>query len=99
MILKHLYELMILFRGDLPEAEVRKEIDSVKKELSSLGAENLEEEYWGRKNLAYKMGSEYSGYYAFIKMSLDGKSVASYKSRLVSSEKVLRRMITRVAGV
>ncbi len=99
MSLKHLYELMILFSGDLPEADVRKEVDSIKKELSSLGAEHLEEEYWGRKNLAYKMGSDYSGYYAFIKMSLDGKSVASFKSRLLSSEKVLRKMITKVGGV
>lgn len=99
MSLKHLYELMILFSGDLPEGDVKKEIEVIKKELNSLGAEKIEEDYWGRKNLAYKLGSDYSGYFTFLKMMMDGKDIETLKSKLLSNDKLLRQMITKVGGI
>lgn len=93
---KNRYELMVMFRGDLAETEVKKEIAQIKKDLTDLGAETLSEEYWGRKNLVYKVGQGYSGYLSFLKLALGGKEIESYKVRLSSNERIVRQMITKV---
>ena len=96
MSTKQLYELMILYSGAMAEAEVKAAIDGLKKDLVSLGAEKIEEDYWGRKNFAYKIGPDYSGYYSFFKMHLAPKAAGDVRSKLMSRDKVLRGMLRKV---
>lgn len=98
MSLKWLYELMLLFSGSLSEVEVKKRIDQIKKDLVASGAEKISEDYWGRRDLAYKLGSDYSGYFSFLKMALEANQIEAIKLRLAKMEDVLRFMVTKVGN-
>lgn len=91
-----MYELLVVFKGTAAEADVKKELESVKKDLLSLGAQKLEEDTWGRKNVAYKLAGDYSAHFAFFKMALGGNRVKEALDLVSSRDKVVRRMLRKV---
>ena len=57
------YEAMIIFKPELKDSEIKKNITEIKEKVSSFGGKVIKEDDWGMKNLAYEMNKKTKGYY------------------------------------
>lgn len=81
----------------MPEADVKKHIDSVKAKIKDLGGKVNGEDFWGLKDLAYPMKKFTQAYYEVITMELDGIKVVDLNSFLNRQEKeVVRSLVSLV---
>ena len=64
-----LYDLIIVTRPSLSDAQKKKLLDSVKDFLKSVTV--AKEEDWGQKPLAYKIKKEVAGVYHLLKLETD----------------------------
>ncbi|PJC23836.1 30S ribosomal protein S6 [candidate division WWE3 bacterium CG_4_9_14_0_2_um_filter_35_11] len=91
------YEAMIIFKPELKDDEIKKNIKDIKEKLSSFGGKILKEDNWGTKNFAYEMNKKTKGYYYISTFELDSLKVTDLTTWLnLQSEGVLRSMITVV---
>lgn len=88
-----LYELVVVLRTSLSEADRKKVLDQVKAWLGDVKV--AKEEDWGQKPLAYKIKKEAAGVYH--KMDLETEKVipADFETRLLRNDSVLRHLLLR----
>ncbi len=92
-----LYELAVLFDPRLPDEEVAGLSDGVKELLTSLGAEIVKEESWGKKRLAYEIQKLTEARYVFFTVKTEGSNpFPEVEQRLEQNDKVLRYMTVRL---
>ncbi len=92
-----LYELAVLFDPRLGDEEVAELSDGVKQLLSSLGAQIVKEESWGKKRLAYPIQKLTEARYVFFTVEVDdGNPFPEVEQRLEQNDKVLRYMTVRL---
>ena len=92
-----LYELAVLFDPRLGDEEVAELSDGVKELLSSLGAEIIKEESWGKKRLAYPIQKLTEARYVFFTVEVDdGNPFPEVEQRLEQNDRVLRYMTVRL---
>ena len=87
-----IYNLTLVLKSSLKEAERKKLVDSVK---DLLGKAKITEKEWGQKPLAYPINHEVSGFY--LNWSIDSESVVpnDFEKRLLNNDKVLRHLLLR----
>ena len=87
-----LYELVLVLRTSLSEAQRKKIVDGVKDVVKDLKI--VKEEEWGQKPLAYKIKKEVAGF--FHKLELEGETFPKgFENRLVKNEDILRHLLLR----
>lgn len=92
-----LYELAVLFDPRLGDEEVAGLSDGVKELLSSLGAETVKEESWGKKRLAYQIQKLNEARYVFYTVKAEGTNpFPEVEQRLEQNDRVLRYMTVRL---
>lgn len=92
-----LYELAVLFDPRLPDEEVAGLSDGVKELLSSLGAEIVKEESWGKKRLAYEIQKLNEARYVFFTVKAEESNpFPEVEQRLEQNDKVLRYLTVRL---
>lgn len=92
-----LYELAVLFDPRLPDEGVADLSDSAKELLTSLGAEIVKEESWGKKRLAYPIQKLTEARYVFFTVKVDGANpFPEVEQRLEQNDKVLRYLTVRL---
>ena len=62
------YELMTIFRPEMAEADVQKEVERVESALTERGAEITNSDFWGKRRFAYEIDH------------LNGKLIVDYMS-------------------
>lgn len=86
------YRLVIVLKTSLSETQRKKVVDTIKKWLKDLKI--VKEEEWGKKDLAFKIKKETTGY--FMSFLLEGKVIPSdIEKKLLIEEDVLRHLLIR----
>lgn len=86
------YELVLVVRPSLSEADRKKLLESVKAWFGSLKV--TKEDDWGSKALKYSIKKELTGHY--FDLFLEGESVpADLEKRILNQENILRHLLIR----
>ena len=86
------YQLVVVLKTSLTEANRKKFIETVKGWLGD--AKVVKEEEWGDKTLAYEIKHEKTGFYLNFLLEL-AKMPADFEKKLFASDNVLRHLLIR----
>lgn len=87
-----LYELVLVLRPSLKDAERKKILDSIKDWLGSVKIKK--ENDWGQKPLAYTIKREIAGHY--YQLMLEGEGLAKdFEQRILRNEDIIRHLMLR----
>ncbi len=89
------YELVLIFRPEMAETEVRSEVSQVEKALVERGAEIRQIDFWGKRRLAYEIKHLNEGYYAVASFSGPVSAIDELDRALSLSDNVLRHKFIR----
>lgn len=91
------YELMVLYKSELSDADVKKKIPLLKKEVEEKNGKVLKEDYWGLKSLAYQMEKQLQAYYLVLEFEIESEQIPKLDTWLKREEdSVLRYLLTKV---
>lgn len=86
------YELALVLKSSLSEADQKKFIDETKKTIGESG-QVLAEKALGRKNLAYRIGGETNGVFFVVNFQAEAPVPVELARKLRLDEDVLRYII------
>lgn len=90
------YELMLILSSKLTDKEIEKTLKEVKDSLTENSCEIIAEDIWGRRDLAYKIKGQQSGYYILLNFESDGKGVPEVQKDLRIQVGVLRSLLIKI---
>lgn len=89
-----LYELVLVLRPTVSEADRKKLLTSVKDSLKEV-AKVVKEEDWGQKPLAYKIKKEAAGVYHMLQLESEKGIKPDFEKSLFANDSVLRHLMIR----
>ncbi len=89
------YELAVLYHPDL-EIDLEKAEKQVEKLVSDAGGKITDTDNWGKRKLAYKIGTHEHAVYVFYTVDLPGEGVSALNNALNITDEVIRFLITKV---
>ncbi len=94
-----LYESTFIARQDIAQSDVEK----ISADLSSIIEEGkgkvVKTEYWGLRNLAYKINKNRKGHYGFLGIDAPVDAIKEMERKLRLNEDVIRTMTIRVDAI
>lgn len=90
------YELMVIFSGDLSEADLAKEIDELRKILKEDTQGVTYEDSWGKRNLAYKIKRQSHGYYVVFNFAAAPNAILELRAGIKLNPHTLRHLLVAV---
>lgn len=94
-----LYEHTLIARQDISSQQVDTLVDEVKALVSEKGGSVVKTEYWGLRNLQYRIRKNRKGHYAHLGLDAPAGAVAELERQLRINEDVLRYMTVRVDAI
>jgi small subunit ribosomal protein S6 len=91
-----LYENVFIARQDISGAQVDALADSLVQLIADNGGEVKKREYWGLRNLAYRMRKNRKGHYVLLNLDAPPAAVAELERTMRINEDVLRYLTIRV---
>src|SRR5690349_13558246 len=91
-----LYENVFIARQDISGAQVDQLADSFTQLIAEQGGEIKKREYWGLRNLAYRMNKNRKGHYILFNIEAPAAAIAELERTMRISEDVLRYLTLRV---
>lgn len=88
-----LYELVLVLRTSLSEADRKKLVDQVKKALGDIKV--TKEEEWGQKPLAYAIKKEMAGNYHLLHLEGEKGVPSEFETQLLRNDNILRHLLVR----
>lgn len=88
-----LYELVMVMRPSLSEAEQKKLLGTVKEWLKDVKV--TAEENWGQKPLAYRIKKEIAGVYHLLKLETDTAIPQDLERRILQENNIIRHLLVR----
>ena len=86
------YEAVYIFDSALEDAAIN---DKIAKHHGLLGAAGeITLDHWGRRQLAYKIGTRETGYYVIARFNADGKALPEFERSLKLDDGVVRYLIS-----
>ncbi len=92
----HEYELTLIVRSDVEEADLTAVIDRVKGLVANNGGEVVKLDLWGTRRLAYPIKRVREGQYVFMVIKLPPQSVAEVDRGIRLTEDILRHLFVRI---
>ncbi|HEY1301699.1 MAG TPA: 30S ribosomal protein S6 [Stellaceae bacterium] len=93
-----LYENVFIARQDISGAQVDALADGFAQLVAEQGGEIKKREYWGLRNLAYRMRKNRKGHYVLFNIDAPAAAVAELERTMRINEDVLRYLTIRVAA-
>lgn len=87
------YELMVIFSGDLPEADLEKELAQMRDLLKEHGKEVFYEESWGKRELAYRIKRQSCGHFVIFDFKATSQNILELRSNIKLNQNVLRHLL------
>ncbi len=84
------YETTMILTPVLSDEEVKQTISSYTALLKENGAEIVQEDHWGLKQLAYPIAKKTTGVYHWIQFKAPGDVVAKLEIQFVRNDKIMR---------
>ena len=94
-----LYENVFIARQDISSAQVDTLADAFTQLVADNGGEVKKREYWGLRNLAYRMRKNRKGHYVLLNLSAPPTAVAELERTMRINEDVIRYMTVRVQAL
>jgi small subunit ribosomal protein S6 len=91
-----LYENVFIARQDISGAQVETLADGFAQLIAEQGGEVKKREYWGLRNLAYRMNKNRKGHYVLFNIEAPAPAIAELERTMRISEDVLRYLTLRV---
>ena len=91
-----LYENVFIARQDISGAQVDALADTFTQLVADNGGEVKKREYWGLRNLAYRMRKNRKGHYVLLNLSAPPAALAELERTMRINEDVIRYMTIRV---
>lgn len=89
------YELTFILDERANPDDAKKKITDIKSSIDKLGGQTTKEEAWGRRELAYPIKRNRSGFYVTLWFDLDPKSVKTLEQQLNFDESVIRSLVIK----
>lgn len=86
------YQLVLVLKPSLKDADRKKTVDSVKSLLKDV---KIKEEDWGQKPLAYPIRHENAGYYLNLLLEVNTVLPADLEKRILANDDILRHLVLR----
>ena len=90
------YEVMLIVRPDMEEAEIKKTAEDMKKVLTDNKAKLLEEKPLGQKELAYEINKFTTWYYFLFTFEAGKEAVTEFDRVARINESLLRHLVVKV---
>ncbi len=91
-----LYEHVIITRPDISAAQVEELVADTIRKFENLGAKAGKTEYWGLRNLAYRVQKNRKAHYSLIEIDAPAAAVHEIERQHRINENILRYMTVRV---
>jgi small subunit ribosomal protein S6 len=91
-----LYEVVFIARQDLAAEDVDALTDKISKIVTDNKGKVVSKEYWGLKNLAYKINKNPRGHYVLINIDANNEALIEMERVMGLSETIVRNKILRV---
>jgi len=91
-----LYEHIFIARQDVTQQQVEALVEQFSNILKENGGSVAKTEYWGLRNLAYKVKKNRKGHYALMNIDAPAAAVAEMERQQGINEDVIRFLTTRV---
>jgi small subunit ribosomal protein S6 len=91
-----LYENVFIARQDISGAQVDALADTFTQLVADNGGEVKKREYWGLRNLAYRMRKNRKGHYVLLNLSAPPAAVAELERTMRINEDIIRYLTIRV---
>src|SRR5437764_8099313 len=91
-----LYENVFIARQDISGAQVDALADTFTQLVAEQGGEIKKREYWGLRNLAYRMNKNRKGHYMLFNIDAPAAAIAELERTMRINEDVLRYLTLRV---
>ncbi len=88
-----LYELMLILSPELRESEVKKKLKELVEMVEKAGGRVTEEDFWGRRKLAYPIKKNKEGIYTIYNLELPASLIDELKEHLRIEKDILRSML------
>jgi small subunit ribosomal protein S6 len=94
-----LYESVIIGRQDLTNSQFETLIDEFLSVIKSHKGEIKKTEYWGIRNLAYKINKNRKGHYYMLNIESSSETISEYERLLGLHEDIVRFLTIRIDNV
>lgn len=94
-----LYESTFITRQDLSRQDVTRLTDAMSGIVSTGGGKIVKTEYWGIRNLAYRIKKNRKGHYAMLAFDAPADAVKELDRNLRINEEIVRFMTVRVEAI
>ena len=94
-----LYESVIIGRQDLTNSQFETLIDEFTSVIKSHDGEIKKTEYWGIRNLAYKINKNRKAHYYMLNISSSPETISEYERLLGLHEDIIRFLTVKVDKV
>jgi small subunit ribosomal protein S6 len=94
-----LYENVFIARQDISGAQVDALADTFTQLIAEHGGEVKKREYWGLRNLAYRMNKNRKGHYVLFNIDAPPPAIAELERTMRINEDVLRYLTIRVEAL
>src|SRR6516165_12534081 len=91
-----LYENVFIARQDVPTTQVEALTNQFAELVTGLGGTVSKKEYWGLRNLSYRIKKNRKGHYTLLNIDAPPAAVAEMERNMRISEDVLRLLTVRV---
>lgn len=89
------YEIMLIFNSDIGEEGAKKELSEIKKNIIAEGGEVFTEDFWGVRDLTYRIKKQDQGFYVVINLNLPTESVKEIEKMLNLHPLVVRFLLLK----
>ncbi|MAN80718.1 MAG: 30S ribosomal protein S6 [Rhodospirillaceae bacterium] len=90
------YESVFIARPDISSAQVDGLVELFEKAIAGGGGSIQKKEYWGLRNLAYRIKKNRKGHYMLMNIDAPADAVAEMERQMRINEDVMRHMTLRV---
>lgn len=90
-----LYEHILIARQDVSSAQVETLVEDLTKIITENGGSIVKSEFWGLRNLAYRIQKNRKGHYVLLHIDAPHAAVAEMERNLRLNEDVIRTLTLR----
>jgi small subunit ribosomal protein S6 len=93
------YEHIIISRPDISPQQVDVMVEDVQRLVEEKGGKVSKVEYWGLRNLAYRVNKNRKGHYSLLNLDAPAEAVHELERRQRINEDVMRYLTVRVEAL
>lgn len=90
------YELMLILNPELRESEIKKKLKEITGMIEKGGGKITNEDFWDKKNLAYRVKKHWEGIYMVYNIELPNNFLNELRNYLRIEKEVLRSMFLKL---